>query len=184
MRLLLLVFLTAQSLWTTALAQDDFTEIHKEDFARWFGFTSLTPSDIHKMWRSTSHYANEGDDDSSIELLDTKSLGSRRQILMVTSAGIPKCVTVAIFSTELGHRKLWQQDQGPDDYGFCDNLGIPVRVSVSLDRLIQVTTVVYRDEDDSSRVVVREYSYVVYGDSHRWSRSRDSLKPLPRGVRR
>ncbi len=172
------------SLFIPAVAQEDFNEIHREDFARWAGETSLAPADIHKMWRSVSHYANEGDDDSSIERLDTKVLSYRRQILMITSAGIPKCITVAVFSSEIHHQKLWQENQGPDSYGFCDNFGIPVKVSVSADGLIEVVTAVYPDEKESTHAVVREYSYAPYGDSYRWSRTRDSLTLISPAARR
>jgi len=44
--------------------------------------------------RSTSHFADEQDDDSRIELLDVKSFADRNQILLVTSAGEPRCLTL------------------------------------------------------------------------------------------
>ena len=179
-----LTCLALLSLFIPAVAQEDFNEIHKEDFARWAGETALAPADIHKMWRSLSHYANEGDDDSSIELLDIKALSYRRQILMSTSAGIPKCITVAVFSSEVHHQRLWQENLGPDSYGFCDNFGIPVKVSVSREGLIEVATAVYPDEQQPTRAVLREYSYGWDGGSYRWALTRDSFAPISPAARR
>lgn len=147
------------SLWLCipVFSQDNFDAIHQEDFARWSQVTRLSASDIHRMWRSTSHYANESDDDSSIELLDTKSLARRNQILMVVSAGIPRCVTVAVFSAPAAPQKLWQENQGPDNYGFCDNLGIAVDVNVTKEGMIAVATAVHPEENQDSRAVMRTY---------------------------
>ena len=132
------------------------------------------PTDIHRMWRATSHYAKESDDDSSIELLDANVLRSRQQILMITSAGIPKCITVTVFSAGRGYQKLWQENQGPDSYGFCDNLGIPVVVNITKEGKIEVTTAVFPDEKDASHAITRTYLYQSDGGSYAWSASRDS----------
>jgi hypothetical protein len=126
------------------------------------------------MWRATSHYAKESDDDSSIELLDANVLRSRQQILMITSAGIPQCITVAVFSAARGYQKLWQENQGPDNYGFCDNLVITVAVNVTKEMKIEVTTAVCPDDKDASHAVTRTYSYQWDGNSYAWSATRDS----------
>jgi hypothetical protein len=135
------------------------------------------------MWKSTSHYANEKDDDSSIELLDVKSLGFRKQIVMVVSAGIPKCVNAAVFSGEGDYLKLWQEDKGPDGYGFCDNLGIPVEVNIASVGEIEVTTAVYPEGKQASHAVIRKYVYAWNGKSYAWKRTEDSLKVLPSKTR-
>lgn len=161
-------------LWIPSFCQDSFEEIHREDFARWSQATALSPTDVHRMWRSTSHYAKESDDDSSIELLDANVLRSRQQILMVTSAGIPRCITVAVFSSARGYQKLWQENQGPDNQGFCDNLGISVAVNVTKEGKIEVTTAVSPDEKDPSHAVTRTYLYQWDRNSYAWSATRDS----------
>ena len=125
----------------SAFAQDDFSAIHREDFARWAQLASLSPSDIHQMWRSTSHYANEADDDSSIDLVDVSSLRFRNQILMVTSAGLPRCLTVAVFSAQRpAFTKIWQVSQTPDGQGFCDTLDVTAAVNVGRSGEIEITS--------------------------------------------
>ncbi len=160
-------------LWIPSFSQDSFEEIHREDFTRWSQVTALLPSDIHRMWRSTSHYAKENDDDSSIELLDANVLRSRQQILMITSAGIPRCVTVAVFSAVRGYQKVWQENQGPDNYGFCNNLGIPAAVNVTKEMKIEVTIAVSPDDKNAS-AITRSYFYQWDGNSYAWSATRDS----------
>jgi hypothetical protein len=163
-------------LLTPAFAQEDFTAVHNEDFARWAHITTLSTSEIHRMWRETSHYENEADDDSSIELVDQTSLAFRKQILMLISAGLPHCVTVAIFSADRAHTKLWQASQGPDDHGFCDNLGIAAEVNVLQEGVITVATAILPDDDNQSRAVVRTYSYRWNGKSYEWLATNDSSK--------
>jgi hypothetical protein len=165
-------------LWIPSFSQDNFEEIHREDFTRWSQVTALSPTDVHLMWRATSHYAKESDDDSSIELLDITVLRSRQQILMITSAGIPRCITVAVFSAARGNQKLWQENQGPDNYGFCDNLGIPAAVNITKDGKIEVTTAVSPDDKDAAHAVTRTYLYQWNGSSYAWSASRDSSTPI------
>jgi hypothetical protein len=175
----LAIVCSSMLLWIHVFSQDNFDTIHQEDFARWSQVTRLSPSDIHRMWRSTSHYANESDDDSSIELIDAKSLAWRNQTLMIVSAGIPRCVTVAVFSVAPVPQKLWQENQGPDSYGFCDNLGIVVDVTVTKDGMILIATAVHPDENDGSRAVIRTYSYKWDGKTYVWLATRDSLKAKP-----
>ena len=178
-RLISFLVLIAQLLWTaTAFSQENFAPIHEEDFARWSRTTTLAARDIHRMWRSTSHWANEDDDDSSIELVDVKTLGFRNQILMVVSSGIPKCVTVAVFS-RADYRMLWQEDHGSDNYGFCDNLAIPVDVNVTQGGLVEVSTAVYPEGKPASHAVVRKYVYQWNGKGYQWLRNQDSLKLIP-----
>ena len=122
---------------TSGISQENFTAIHQEDFARWARVTGLLPGNIHQMWRAMSHYDNEADDDSSIELVDGKMFGYREQILMITSAGLPRCLTVAVFSAP--NAKVWQADQGPNARGFCDAPGHPAEINVVGNGGIEVT---------------------------------------------
>ena len=73
-----------------AAAQEDFTAVHRDDFERWSRVTEIPAAQIERMWKQTSHYANAADDDSSIDLVDVRALRARDQILMVTTAGIPR----------------------------------------------------------------------------------------------
>jgi len=163
-----------------ALLQDNFAVIHQEDFTRWSRVTGLQPAEIRQMWRSTSHYADENDDDSSIELVDVTSLASRNQILLIASAGIPKCLNVAVFSSGRGHLKLWQEAQGPDGFGFCDNLGIPAEINVSKSGEVEITAAVYRYSDKPTEAIIREYIYRWNKTSYVWKASYDSSRPIPR----
>jgi hypothetical protein len=128
------VVLAVVTVSVAALCQSDFSGVHQDDFRRWSQVTTLAEREIHQMWRSVSHYADEKDDDSSIELVDGNSLSSRRQILLITSAGIPKCLSVAVFSAAVTHRRLWHEEQGPDGRGFCDNLGVPAETVTTFTR--------------------------------------------------
>ncbi len=93
---------------------------------------------------------------------------------MITSAGIPRCITVAVFSAARGYQKLWQENQGPDNYGFCDNLGIPVAVNVTKEGKIEITTAVSPDDKDAPHAITRTYLYQWDGNSYAWSATRDS----------
>lgn len=146
-------------------AQEDFTAIHREDFARWAQLTSLSPADIHRMWRATSQYGNEADDDSSIDLVDVSSLLSRNQILMVTSAGLPRCITVAVFSSNRPpFSKIWQVEQTPDGRGFCDKLDTSAAVNVARSGAIEITAVT--QSEDAERPEVHTYRYKWDGNSY------------------
>lgn len=150
----------------SGIAQEDFTAVHREDFARWAQLTGLSPAGIHRMWRSTSHYASEADDDSSIDLVDVSSLRSRKQILMVTSAGLPRCVTVAVFSSQSpAFRKVWQAEQAANGSGFCDMLGSPAAVNVAQSGDIEITVAVPREETNLPEV--HAYTYRWDGSSYR-----------------
>jgi len=132
------------------------------------------------MWRSTSHYAEERDDDSSIDLVDVKSLCLRHQILMVTSAGLPQCLTIAVFSAEPSFPKLWQIDQTPDAHGICNVLGSPATVNVTKTEDIEISMSV--SPDDSSRPEIHTYAYKWDGKSYVYAsipqeRDRTTIKP-------
>ena len=112
--------------------------LHQEDEVKWAKKTGLSSGAIHRLWRSTSHFADEQDDDSHIELLDIKSFADRNQILLVTSAGEPRCLTLTVFSNATGFLKQWSADSTPEGYGFCDKLGLSARIAVTDKRGIEV----------------------------------------------
>jgi hypothetical protein len=105
--------------------------LRQEDEASWAQKTGLAPAAIHRMWLSSSHFADEKDDDSRIELLDTKSLAGLKQILMVTSAGEPRCLTLTVFSNGAEVLKLWSTDSTPEGRGLCDKLGLSARFTMN-----------------------------------------------------
>jgi hypothetical protein len=113
------------------LYAQDWLVLHHADEAKWAKKTGLSSGTIHRLWRSTSHFADEQDDDSHIELLDIKSLADRNQILLVTSAGEPRCLTLTVFSKATGFMKAWSADSTPDGHGLCDKLGLPARLAVT-----------------------------------------------------
>jgi len=143
---------------TTLTYAQDWISNHREDEARWAKKTGLSTFTIHRLWRSTSHFADEQDDDSQIELLDVTSLSQRNQILLVTSAGEPRCLTLTVFSKAAGFLKVWNESQTPDGHGFCENLGIPARFKVS-ERAIEVVVARERLGPRSSHADVAHFPY-------------------------
>jgi hypothetical protein len=113
------------------LYAQDWISLHRKDEAKWAQTTGMSSFAIHRLWRSTSHFADEQQDDSHIEVLDTKSLADQKQVLLVTSAGEPRCLTLAVFSKVTGFMKVWSADSTPNGDGFCDKLGLPVRIAVT-----------------------------------------------------
>lgn len=65
--------------------------------AKWAIATGLPVQTVHRAWRSMSHFADESDDDSQIVLVDTRSLAAHHQLLIVTAAGLPTCLSLAVF---------------------------------------------------------------------------------------
>jgi hypothetical protein len=103
-----------------ACAQD-WGQVHREDDAKWARVSGLTPAEVHSLWRMSSHYANEADDDSRIEKVDVSGLSSRNHTLVVTSAGNNYCLTLAVFRST-GKRtfeRVWTEEQGPNQEQFC-----------------------------------------------------------------
>jgi len=132
--------------------------LRHEDEVEWAKKTGLSSVAVHQLWRSTSHFADEQDDDSHIELLDSKSLTDRNQILLVTSAGEPRCLTVTVFSKATGFMKVWAADSMPDADGFCDKLGLPARVAVT-ERGIEVIVPLERLSPGASHADVEHRVY-------------------------
>lgn len=149
----------------SALHAQDWISRHREDEARWARKTGVPPSVVHRLWRASSHFADEQEDDSEIELPDTTSFAERNQVLLVTSAGEPRCLTLTVFSTGARFLKVWSADQTPDGNGFCDNLSIPVRLTVGKDR-IEIAVPRERLSPRSSHVEVEHYHYRWTGKSY------------------
>jgi len=97
----------------------DWVGVHREEEAKWAAHTGLTRSAVHKLWRLASHFADEGDDDSRIENLDTRALASRQQILLVTSAGENSCLTLTVFLASTPFEKIWSGQQTPEGHEWC-----------------------------------------------------------------
>jgi len=160
-----------------SFAQEDLAAVHRDDFARWSRVTTLTPVEIHQMWRSMSHYAQEADDDSSIELLDIDSLATRKQILMITGAGMPHCVVVAVFDADRPHRKIWQEDQGPSGHGFCDRPGSPADIKIDTAKNIRVNIALNSDDPKISAPVFLGYTYKWNGTTYAREPVKESAEP-------
>jgi len=139
--------------------------LHRDEEAHWAKKTGLSALVVHRLWRSTSHFADEQDDDSRIELLDTKALAHRNQILLVTSAGIPRCLTLTVFSNAAGFSKVWSADSTPEDRGFCDKLGIAARFTVDK-RGLEVIVPVDRHSPGASQADVEHWPYRWSGETY------------------
>jgi len=146
--------------------------------ARWATATGLSVETVHRLWRSTSHLANEKDDDSRILSLDTSSLAARNQLLMVTTAGLPTCLTVTVFSKAAGNLKIWSESSTPDGHGFCEKLGIEPEVTVA-NRKIQVKAPGDVISKHASHAEVTEYIYTWTGSTYTFGHKESSLHFVP-----
>jgi hypothetical protein len=165
-------------LWIPSFSQDNFDEIHREDFSRWSQVTTLSPPDIHRMWRSTSHYANESDDDlssncsiSTLLVLGSKSWWSSVQGFRDVSLSLSSLPLVDI-------KSCGKRIRDPITMASATTSAIPVAVNVTKDGKIEVTTAVYPDDKEASRAVTRPYSYRWDGNSYAWSATRDSSSAI------
>jgi hypothetical protein len=159
-------------------AQNSVVE-RQENEAKWAKRTGLSSSTIHRLWRSISHFADEQDDDSQIEMLDANSLADRNQLLLVTSAGEPRCLTLAVFSKASGFMKVWSADSTPEGHGFCDNLGLLARFTVT-ERGIEVVVPVERHSPRASHADVEHWVYHWTGKTYSPGEKSMQLEYIPK----
>lgn len=167
---------------TLLLACGLFAQDGDHGEAKWAMATSLPVQTVHRAWRSMSHFADESDDDSQIVLVDTRSLAGRNQLLAVTAAGLPTCLTVAVFSTvgiakALGNL-LWSESSTPDGNGFCEALGIEPEVTVSKDKIL-IKAPVGMHSEDASHADVATYTYVWADETYKFGYQQLSLQFVP-----
>src|SRR5262245_20941035 len=143
----------------------NWTSLHREDEERWAKRTGLSSLEIHRLWRASSHFADEEDDDSQIALLDIKSLADENHILLATAAGEPRCLTLTVFSKANGLAKVWSADTTPDGRGFCDNLGLDVRLAAR-NRRIEVIVPLGLHSPHASHADVAHYMYSWSGKTY------------------
>jgi hypothetical protein len=146
--------------------------------AKWAEATGLPVQTVHRLWRSMSHFADETDDDSQIVLLDAQRLAGPNQLLVVTAAGLPPCLTVAIFSKAPGNPNLWSESSTPDGNGFCEALGIEPEVTVSKGKIV-VKTPVGMHSEDASHADVATYIYAWTGKTYTFGYKELSLQFVP-----
>lgn len=151
--------------------------------AKWSTATGLPVQTVHRLWRSISHFADESNDDSQIVLVDTRSLADRNQLLMVTAAGLPTCLNVAVFSYPVGIAKtvgslIWSEASAPNGNGFCEVLGIEPEVTVSQDKIL-VTAPIGMHSEDASHADVATYTYAWTGKAYKFGYQQLSLQFVP-----
>ena len=147
--------------------------------SRWAEASGLSVETVHQLWRSMSHFADERDDDSRIVLLDSQNLAARDQLLMVTAAGLPSCLSVAVFSNAMNSPKLlWSESSTPDARGFCEALGIQPEVTVSEGKVL-VRAPVGMHSEHASHADVAEYTYAWTGRTYTFGHTVMSLKFVP-----
>lgn len=171
--ILVLVFLFAMP-----VLSQNWVALRQKDEASWAQKTGLAPAAIHRMWQSSSHFADEKDDDSRIELLDTESFASRNQILMVTSAGEPRCLTLTVFSNTAEVLKLWGTDSTPEGRGLCDKLGLSARFTMN-QHGIEMIVPLDRHSVRSSYADVEHWHYRWTGKTYLASDKSLELKSIP-----
>lgn len=150
--------------------------------AKWAKASGLSVVTVHRLWRSTSHFADEKDDVSQILLLDAQSLAARNRLLMVTAAGLPTCLTVAVFSKSAGNLKAWSEASTPDGQGFCETLGIEPEVRVANGEIL-VKAPIGLTGEDASRADGAEYSYSWTGSTYPFGHKEVSLEFVPASQR-
>jgi len=174
----MLLRLTLILLITCPLCGQDANPADRQDELTWAAKAGLPVATVHHLWRSMSHFADEKDDDSRSGLLDAKSLASRNQLLMVTAAGLPSCLTVAVFSKGPGNPNVWSESETTDKQGFCEHLGIEPEVNVANGKiLVKVPGDLVSDKASHAEVV--EYTYTWTGNTYFSSRKQTSLEFVP-----
>jgi hypothetical protein len=169
------LYTDVQASATSPSVQGEIAPDHGE--AKWAEASGMPVQTIHRLWRSMSHFADEKDDDSQILLLDAQSLAARNQLLMVTAAGLPTCLTVAVFSKGAGNLKLWSESSVPDGSGFCEVLGIEPQVTVSKGKIL-VRAAVALHSEHASHADVAEYTYVWTGSTYSFGHKKLSLQSV------
>jgi hypothetical protein len=117
-----------------------------------------------------SHFADELDDDSRIDMVDVDSLASRNQLLLVTSAGVKDCITATVFLTGSKRnffRKLWSIDQTPNGTGFCATRFGRADVKV-LDGIININIPDGQKPDDPAVTFLTVYQYLWSNGAYRY----------------
>ena len=148
-----------------SLLGQDTNQVRLRAEAQWSKKTSVPAETVHRLWRSISHFADERDDDSQIVDFDTKSLASRGQLLMVTAAGLPTCLTVTVFSNPPEYRVAWSESESSDGHRFCEELGIEPEVNVKGGTIL-IKAPVGLISRHSSDVEVVEYTYTWTGGTY------------------
>ena len=161
---------------TLLLVSSLFAQHEGNGESRWAEASGLDVETVHRLWRSMSHFADERDDDSRIALLDSRSLAARNQLLMVTAAGLPTCLTVAVFSNTLKSPKaLWSESSSPDGKGFCEAFGIQPEVNVSNGKIL-IKAPVGMHSEHASHADVAEYTYAWTGQTYTFGYTVMTLK--------
>jgi hypothetical protein len=97
---------------------------------------------------------------------------------MVTAAGLPTCLTVAVFSKAAGTPQLWSESSTPDKNGFCETLGIEPEVTITNGRIL-VKAPVGMHSEHASHADVAEYVYAWTGKTYTFDYKELSLKFVP-----
>jgi len=136
----------------------DWTQVRREDEAKWAQRTGLTPFTVHQLWRMASVFADANDDDSRIEELDF--ISDTKQVLLVTSSGDPTCLALTVFSKlpRESYQKVWREQQTPSGAGFCDNAFGDVTVRFN-DGMIDVSVPEADNKLNPKQTDIAIYSY-------------------------
>lgn len=132
--------------------------------AMWAERTGLSSSVVTQMWNLSGENQEYLPEDprglSGIDLIDSKSLATRRQILMVTWSGLGHCLTVSVFWRNRDEfRRVWQVSEAPGGSGFCRDgpLSNPVAFATRDGRV--VIEIEQRLVDGTAAVAKRRYEY-------------------------
>jgi hypothetical protein len=104
----------------------DAAQSRVDEEKKWADATGLSQFAVHRLWRMSSHFADEREDDSRIvnALVVPSRSPSVQDIILVTAAGYPYCITVTVLShPRRGLSLIWSENQTPEGEGFCSNPG-------------------------------------------------------------
>jgi hypothetical protein len=97
---------------------------------------------------------------------------------MVTSSGVPRCLTFIVFANSTEFLKLWTADSTPEGRGICDKVGLPATFTLN-ERDIEVIVPLDRHSVRSSYADVEHWHYHWTGKTYLASDKSLELDSIP-----
>jgi len=97
---------------------------------------------------------------------------------MVTTVGLPPCITVSVFDKSTGSRVIWSENGLPDGTRFCEFMGIEPEGKLEKGNIL-VSAPKGLLSTDSSHAEVFEYTYTWNGTTYSLQDKRSSLEFIP-----
>ncbi|MCU1285646.1 MAG: hypothetical protein JWO13_1996 [Acidobacteriales bacterium] len=144
-------------------------EIHHKDDTVWAQKSGLSVETVRKLRLE----AGVPDDlhETRIDNIDAKTLRSRHQIFIVTSAGNGHCLTLNILTEQRKRiHLLWRLSELPDGAGFCHERMLPYPSAyVSKDQKVLVNIPSYADDESETGRALRIITYKWTGSTYQFA---------------